>query len=287
MKAFNQFGWTTLLAAICFLMFAGCDNTIDPIADEGKDTFAIYGYLDMRSTTQKVRVELLRPTVLSGPLSVEGFQVSSIDLSDGTYQIWKDSSVVLDNGMVGNLFVSDFEPQLGHIYTLLVSRNGVTGAEAIIELPKQPVVSVDPSVGDSLDLSQKIALLGVTEKPTAVYLLYEVIPPDDTGVKVIRVPYGDPGAASTRGWEFDANLTSDRYIIMNSLGLNIKTKGVIVRRVSMEMTLFSKEWGSIRKETNLKRAHGFLASVGLFEHTWKLDTETLGKMGFLNGQVPN
>lgn len=287
MKAFNQIVQTALLATISLLTLAGCENTIDPIADEGKDTFAIYGYLDMRSSLQKVRVELLRPTVLSEPLSVDGFQVSSIDQNDGTYQIWKDSMVVLDNGGVGNLFVSEFQPQLGHIYSLIVSRNGVTGAEAIVELPKRPEVSVEPSVGDSLDLSQRIALLGVTEKPTAVYLLYEVIPPDDSRVKVIRVPYGDPGAASARGWEFDVNLTSDRFIILDGLGLDIKTKGIIVRRVSMQMTLFSKEWASIGKETNLKRAHGFLASVGVSEHTWLLDTVTLGKMGFLNGQVPN
>ncbi|MDA1028077.1 MAG: hypothetical protein O3B41_03370 [Bacteroidetes bacterium] len=287
MKAFHHIARTTMLATISLLTFAGCENTIDPIADEGKDTFAIYGYLDMRSSLQKVRVELLRPTVLSEPLSVDGYQVSSIDQNDGTFQIWKDSMVVLSNGGVGNLFVSKFQPQLGHVYSLIVSRNGVTGAEAIVELPKQPEVFVEPSVGDSLDLSQRIALLGATDKPTAVYLLYEVIPPDDSGVKVIRVAYGDPGAASARGWEFDVNLTSDRYVIMNGLGLNIKTKGVIVRRVSMEMTLFSKEWGSIGKETNLKRAHGFLASVGVFEHTWQLDSVTLGKMGFLNGQIPN
>ncbi len=274
-------------AAAALITLLGCENAIDPIADEGQDIYAIYGYLDMRTSLQKVRVDLLRPTILSDPLSLEGVQVTTIDRNDGTFEVWRDSSVVLDDGSQGHLFVAEFRPTLGHVYSLLVSRHGAPGAEAVSELPLRPEVIVDSPVGDSLNVSQHFTLLGVTQKPTAVYVRYEVGPPDDSGVQVIRVAYGDPGSATARGWEFDIDLSTDRYIIMNGLDLNINTKGVTVRRVSMEMTLFSKEWTSKEIDGNLDRAHGFFASVGVFEFAWLLDSDTLNKLGLLNGQVPN
>lgn len=278
----------TIIFALSFiLLWSGCENSIDPIADEGENAFAVFGYLDMRVPTQKVRVELLRPTILSDPISLEGVQVSTIDRNNGTFQIWRDSSVVLDDGSAGVVYVAQFRPELGHTYSLLISRNDKLVAEAIAELPIKPAVTVATAVGDSLNVTQHLTFLELTDQPVALFVLYEVIPPDDSGVDLVRVGYGNPRMATVGGWEFDIDLSTDRFAILNALGLNVGTKDVKLKKVSMEMTLFSKEWSQPEKGDNLEHLIGFFASVGVFEHSWTLNSETVTKMGFVDAQQGN
>ena len=272
----------------CFVVLAiagtGCDNTIDPLVESDFEAFAIHGYLDMRTSSQVVRVESLRATILAEPVSLEGVQVSSIELETGIHKIWRDSTVVLDSGSEGIVYVAHFRPTLGRSYRLIVSRGGSPGAEAIAQLPTQPSILVNSPVGDSLNMKQRIVLQGMTEEPNQVFMRYVVVPADDSGERTIRIAYGKPGAASVNGWEFDVDLATDRYIILNQLGLTITTNTVTVRGVSLEMTVFSDEWKDPDNEANLIQAHGFFGSVGVLEQGWLLDTNSLNTLGFIDGQ---
>ena len=287
MKRSHRHHTGVFIAFLFSVLFFGCDNTIEPIDDSGSEAFAIHGYLDMRIARQVVRIEALRPNVLSPPVSLEDVQVSTIESESGLFQIWKDSTVTLNSGEPGTVYAANFRPELGRTYRLIVSRNGATGSEAVAKLPAKPPILVNPPDGDSLNIKQRIVLQGMTEKPNQIKLSYVVVPPDDSGEQTISVAYGQPGVATSSGWEFEVDLVRDRIIILNQLGLSVTTKNVEFRNVSMEMSVFSDEWNEPQKEANLDNAHGFFGSVGVFEHGWFIDSGFLNTLGFVDGQKRN
>ncbi|NQV72924.1 hypothetical protein HQ496_07365 [bacterium] len=287
MRKIHRHHTGVLITFLFSVLLLGCDNTIEPIDDSGSEAFAIHGYLDMRVARQVVRIEALRPNVLSNPISLEDVQVSTIESESGLFQIWKDSTVILNSGEPGFVFAANFRPELGRTYRLIVSRNGESGSEAIAKLPAKPPTFVNPPVGDSLNIKQRIVLQGMTEKPIQITLSYVVVPADDSGERTIRIAYGQPGVATSSGWEFDVDLVTDRIIILNQLGLNVTVKDVEFRSVSFEMTVFSDEWKEPQKEANLDNAHGFFGSVGVFEHAWFIDSGFLNTLGFVDGQKRN
>ena len=287
MRTCHKHTTSILFAFLGSMILFGCDNTIEPIHESGSEAFAIHGYLDMRNSRQVVRIEALRPNVLSPPVSLEDVQVSSIESESGTFHIWNDSTVALTSGEPGTVYAANFRPELGKTYRLIVSRNGAIGSEAVAKLPAKPPIIVNPPVGDSLNIKQRIVLQGMTEKPNQISLRYVVVPADDTGERTIRIGYGQPGTATSEGWEFEVDLVTDRIIILNQLGLNATAKNVELRGVSLEMTVFSDEWKEPQKEANLDNAHGFFGSVGVFEHAWFIDSGLLKTLGFVDGQKRN
>ena len=269
------------------LSVTACENSVDPIHETGFEAFAIHGYLDMRTSRQEVRIESLRPTVLAEPISMDGVQVSTIESETGLFHIWSDSTVVLDTGEPATVYAADFTPELGKTYRLIVSRNGENGAEAVAKVPSKPNVFTHTPVGNTLTMKQHIVLQGMKDPPDRVHISYVVLPSDDSGEQTVRIAYGQPGAATAEGWEFDVDLARDRNIILNQLSLNIPTHTVTIRNVSFEMTVYSEEWKEPQKEANLDHAHGFFGSVGVVKHPWIIDTTSLNTLGFIDGQKRN
>lgn len=276
-----------LFCLVPLVLFQACDNTIEPFVESGSTNFALHGFLDMRTDQQIVRLEGLRPNILSEPVSLEGVEVSTIDHTDGTVVIWRDSIITLDNGTLGTAFVASFRPNMGHEYSFNVGRNGVTESRATTQVPAPPVLLPAAPVGESENMKQHLVLIGLKDQPTKVHVLYEVSPPNENERQVISVAYGDPGFLSNAGWELEISLGIDRFIILNTLGLDIATQDVRLHNVEMRATLFSEEWQTQGSEFNLENAHGFFGSVGVFDGGWDIDSSAVRTLGFIDNQQRN
>ena len=274
-----------LVLAVVFL--PGCDNTIEPLLEDDSINFAVYGYLDMRESRQIVRVEALRETILQGSGLPEGIEVSTIDESDQTFQFWRDSLITLDDGTLGAAFVADFTPELGHTYSLLITRNGVTESRATTSLPIEVPVSTTPPAGNGFNYVQRLVLSGLTDQPENVYMDYLVSPPFDGPPETVSVAYGNPGFETQNGWELDINLAVDKAIIQNHFGIDDDDGNIILHRASMRSTLLSEEWRFPAAEANLESAHGFFGSVGVLDYRLVLDPTTIATLSYTDNQSNN
>lgn len=276
-----------LVLAWLFILFSACDNTIEPLVESENETFAIHGFLDMRTDHQMLRVEALRPNILADPVSLGGVEVIATDHTSNGIHIWRDSLITLDDGSPGVVFIADFTPKAGHSYTLQISRNGAPSAHATTTIPTVQMVRVNEAKGDSLTLKQKIVLIGISDAPFDVFLNYSISPPGESAGRTLSLAYGDPGFSSDDGWEFYVDLATDRFILLNLLGLDSSAHGVSFRGVTFSLTLFSQEWKRISLGENLVNAHGFFGSVGVFEHEWVLDSSIIQILGFVDEQNRN
>lgn len=272
----------------CFIgVGTGCDNTVEPIADRGEDRFAIYGFLDMRSTYQQVRVEILRETILSEAEDLSGISLFSVDQQTGQSQTWRDSTVVLTDGTEGSVFVSNFKPEIGHTYSLTIRGEGQILAEAIAKIPDAPSVVFGAPVGNAQDVYQQVTILNRFDEPLNIFVTYVVVPGDDSGERTIRVPYGQPGDKSELGWEFNVSLALDKFVLLNELNINTAAFDVGIRSATVEMSFLSPEWKDKTSGVNLSNAKGFFGSIGLMQQTWVVDANTLSLLGFSDQQIKN
>ena len=86
--------YTAVLTAAVVLI--ACGNTIDPFVDSDAHAFAVFGYLDMASDTQQVRVTRIRPPDAADP-ETDSPDVVSVNLDTGETVAWTDSLVTLDD----------------------------------------------------------------------------------------------------------------------------------------------------------------------------------------------
>jgi hypothetical protein len=280
MKTLSISGWLLVVG----LFLAGCDNTIEPLSDEGDSMFAINGYLDMRASLQQIRIEALRPTILSEVPSLEGVEVYTLDHSTGSLVEWRDSTVIISGEAQHGLFVANFVPRLGHFYQFMIDRNDERVADGSVQMPSAPEVFVSEAVGDSVYFRQNMVLSGIHAKPLQVFVRYVVSTEGMEGTPTIRVAYGEPGRQTSDGWTLDIDLAGDRAVILHRLDRVGQEREVIIHGVSIEMAVLSEEWNSPDSEANLINAHGFLGAVGVFEHSWRLSPDTIGLLGMQDGQ---
>lgn len=60
-----------LLTLTALLLWAGCEHSFDPILENDRYFFSIYGYLDATADTQQVRVMPIRDQLYAGPDSID------------------------------------------------------------------------------------------------------------------------------------------------------------------------------------------------------------------------
>jgi hypothetical protein len=266
---------------------SACDNTIEPLVEDGGSSYAIHGFLDMRSERQVIRVESLRATVLADTEGLTGVEVVTSDLMTGQFNVWSDSLVTLDDGSEGVLYYADFKPIAGHEYRVQVGREGEIKASATTLVPSSPSFYIDPTRGDTLNLKQQVYLVNVQDQPKQLTMQYTVIDVGSESPQTIPISYGESGSQIQDGWTFDVQLSIDRFIVMRILNRDTDEQNVRLRRVSFSLTIESSEWTNQLTSTNLENAHGFFGSVGYYEYFWQLDEQSLGVMGFLDDQNQN
>lgn len=110
------------LLTACFLVaLSGCDESFQPLRENERHSFSIYGYLDASADTQWVRVTPVREQ-LEQPTSKPEMEVTLNRLQDGDTIVMNDSLLLFPDGfhVLNAWSATDIEP--GQTYRLLAER---------------------------------------------------------------------------------------------------------------------------------------------------------------------
>ena len=265
------------------LLLTACDNTVEPVVEDAEVRYAVYGFLDMRTHHQVIRVEALRPTILTEGDELDGVQVTVVEEGTGTRHLFRDSTGVAADGSPVSLFVADFVPTPGRNYRLQVGRPNESPTVATTQVPEVPILQFGLTTGTADDLSQVLYLISVNGAPEAVTLFYTVLVPGEDDPVTIPINYGRLVQSPVSDLNFPVEYFSDRYIIMNTLRLDADTPGVRLQKIEMSLDLPSVEWTRVQPD-NIQRGHGFFGSVGRYRYTWQLDRPSVEILGWIDGQ---
>lgn len=86
----THFKFFLFLIVCCLLIFSNCDDSFQPLQENDKYHFSIYGYLDAASDTQWVRVGTVRPSIDESP-DPTGIRVTLKGLQSGNTTVMNDS----------------------------------------------------------------------------------------------------------------------------------------------------------------------------------------------------
>jgi len=265
------------------LWLGGCDNTITPLADEADAFFAVHGFLDAGADTQFVRVEALRPFIMSTADTLDA-AVKTTHLETGTEVTWRDSLVTLDDGAQGHLFFAVFAVEAPGTYRLDVMRRDGRGTRAVTRLPDPPHLSVAAPQGDTLQLSQAVTISGLPDPPLNFAMLYRVLSPASTEVDTFSIRYGNNSQPGPQGWQLDIFLKRDQRTILQFLKRPLSDTSVSLRGLGLEVQAPSVEWRDPTGAVNIEQGIGFFGAIGRYVLPWTLPPETVSTMGFVDGQ---
>ncbi|MEM1270564.1 MAG: DUF4249 family protein [Bacteroidota bacterium] len=266
-----------LLAAsmLAASLLAACDNTIEPIVD-GETYFVINGFLDANADTQFVRV-----SAALGDINDQTGRTEADVRTTGPQgeTVWRDSLVVLDDGSAGTLFWAPFRPEAGSTYRLEVS--GSAGASvAETTLPTQPPIGAEPP--DSLEFInwvQDVYLEGIERLPAEAVVTYRtalVRQRDTTRFEdVLRYAGGTLDAGR---WSLRIRLSSDLF--------RDRGQGTyLFEEAQLSVRLVSSDWNlNADRLNNVENGVGFLGSAATFTQTWRIPTDMLNTLGYLDEQ---
>jgi len=210
--------------------------------------------------------------------------VKTLDLTSGTEEIWKDSTVVLDSGESGTVYVARFRPEESHIYDFIVQRPGYEPAKARTVVPAEPDIFAEEPVGVLIQLGQQVWLNGVHRTPGSLVIKYDVYVPETELVETISISYDGRGNATSNGWQFDVFLYRDHQAVNFQLNRLITAPPLGLRRIAVVTSIKSDEWYEQFDPANLTLARGFVGSVGRFDISWLLSTAAVERMGFTDQQ---
>lgn len=131
-----------------FLFLGGCDNTLDPISDEG--AFTIHGALNASTERQFIRVRDLNSPLTAKTTRKLDATVRVENLETGAITSFQDS-VVAFGGVYTHNFWADLDVQPNTEYRVVVDRSDGASSEAAMTTP--PVVEVNrrPTEGHCLN----------------------------------------------------------------------------------------------------------------------------------------
>jgi len=272
-----------LVAAIAI---AGCDGTgVDPFLSSDR-YYSIYGSLDMRLSTQFLRVvpiDTLFGVDDNAPIDAV---VRSIDLNNSEMETWRDSLITFPNGLHGHVFFSNLRIKPGHKYRVEVLRSdgAVTWVETTI--PLEPTAELGPPVVTSppeapLPMgTQTVFWRGLTEEPHRVDLYYRYRSVPGNPFIDVRVPYSTKSTNedTSEGWEITVNYSVDRAVLNDEIGgLGLRLAGV-----AMQVIVLADDWvppGGVWDPeilsqpgvfSNVNNGFGFVGSAGRFSVEWIL-----------------
>lgn len=268
---------------LAVLLLTACENTVEPVVEDAEVRYAVYGFLDMRTERQVIRVESLRPTILSEGTVLDEVEVTAIEEGTGMRTTFRDSTATAADGSPVSLFVADFKPLPGRAYRLEVARPGELPTVARTRIPDTPVLQFGQTSGTVADLAQTLYLVGINGAPEAATVYYTVVAPTVEDPVTIPVNYGRLSTTPVSDLTFPVNYYLDRFIVMNALQLNLDVPGVRFLKLEMSFDLPSAEWGSVEPR-NIERGHGFFASVGRYRYSWLLDRQSVETLGWIDEQ---
>lgn len=278
----NRFRIIALFLALSTL--AACDNVVEPVSEDVQSRYVVYGVLDMRSERQVLRIEALRPTILSAEDDLDNVRVVLSDTETGQRVEFRDSLAARSDGEPIHLFVADIVPESGRTYRLDIARPGEPGTVATTTVPDSPVLHRDAAMGDENTLSQTLYVVGVNAAPENVTVSYTVALPGGEEEVTVPVSYGRLTDSAVADLVFPVKYYADRFVVMNMLGLDVDDTGIRLRRVEVQVDIPSLEWRQALPN-NITRGHGFFASVGRYSFSWRLDAASVSTLGWIDEQA--
>ncbi len=259
---------SSMLALVCGLLLAGCANEVNPLSDESGGLFAVHGFVTMLDDTQQLRVERLRPSILSTAHDASTARVRTIHEPTGEVVEWRVAQAQPE-GLTGTLFEADFRPVLG-TYRLEVS--DPSRPDGPVLTARTTVPDVPPVVVGSADIHQAgislpLTLPGVQVQPEHLSMVYRVRVPGSQDIQDVEINYGKTGTAVDAGWRFTVFLNSDRQWVLNLLGVSAPQGKLSLSGIAVQSTILSAEWSG-SAEGNIQDGHGFFGSVSRVTLMW-------------------
>ncbi|MEX0822607.1 MAG: hypothetical protein WD021_10705 [Rhodothermales bacterium] len=279
------------LLALAFL--TACDNTIDPVVDDGTHAFAITGYLDMGADTQFVRIAALRQPEPSASTPVPRSVVTT-RLSTHEIVVWQEASASAgDVSSAGGIpstgeaasrrdhvFFAPFRPAAGASYVIEIRDSGTGALKGFTSVPDAPAIEIDAPRVFGGDVSQRLAFDGIAEpaRVRAAYNLHVGSPQRGARVEVDYDArfYSSAGNRVEIFVPYDLDFERVRQEVMDRFG----GPPIILERMELTVRALSREWLSPATATNIENGEGFFASVGEFTASWSIADSTAERIGF-------
>lgn len=257
-----------VLVALFSVFLVGCANDVSPLSEDSGSLFAVHGFLTMREDTQQLRVERLRPSILSPASDASFAVVRTIHVPTGETVEWFVAAEQPE-GLNGTIFEADFRPVLGE-YRLEVS--DPSRPDAPVLTARTTVPTVPPVFVGSADIhpggiTLPLTLPGVQVQPEHLSMVYTVRAPGSDQRQDVEINYGKTGSAVDGGWRFTVFLNSDRQWVLNLLGVDEPSGKLSLSGVAVQSTILSEEWGS-PTAANIQDGHGFFGSVSRVTLMW-------------------
>ena len=239
------------LLAFCGLLYAGCDQSIDPIVGEERP-YTLWGFLDANADTQRVRVFSVEERLgvdRSGPIDAV---VSSVNLTTGETRQWTGRQIMFSDSSVGHVFEAAFRARHEEQYRLEVKRSDGVMSTATVTIP--PSVTVE--LVDERNRSVVPAFIhGKPPNLVDVSVIYDAItlppanpwPPGSTTPEATRLPvavsYSGKEEPTADGWKYEINLREDFEEVQDVFELNCLTRDLIaLRRINFQFLAADEQW---------------------------------------------
>lgn len=256
------------LVTLAGLFSTGCANEVSPLSEQSGSLFAVHGYLTMLEDTQQLRVERLRPSILSTTSNASSAAVRTIHEPTGEVVAWR-AAETQPEGLTGTLFEADFRPRLG-TYRLEVSNPSrpdapvLTARTTVPDVPPVMIGSADIHPGG---IALPLTLPGVQVQPEHLSMVYRVRAPGSAEIQEVELNYGKTGSAVEAGWRFTVFLNSDRQWVLSLLGVDTPQGKLSLSGIAVQSTILSPEWSS-PSDDNIQDGHGFFGSVSRVTLMW-------------------
>ena len=162
-------------------LLAGCENSFEPLKENNRYNYSMYGILDFSADTQWVRVMPLRTTVLRGPVANDA-NVFMIRENDGQIIPLQDTLIKLaQNTYVWNFWTTDsIIPEYTYTIQAISPEQEVTSATANIPVDfNTPEISYDSTKKRCLvDIKGEVDNLVVAEITFTFRIRYGEEPSD-------------------------------------------------------------------------------------------------------------
>ena len=164
-----------LLAAACA---GGCDDTVQPLQEDGDAIFSMFGYLDLEADTQWVRVMPVRETLFLGPEPIDAV-VTLEHMGSGRIVTLNDSLFAFPGGPLdGVAYAHNFwttEPlEAEASYRLTSARSDGASSTAVVVMPPELEILLLDYGGNRRPGPPLVQLLVRAERVLFVEILYTV-----------------------------------------------------------------------------------------------------------------
>ncbi len=130
-------GWSLVTACLFLIMLmflSGCEDTFEPLQDNDRYHFSIYGYLDATADTNWVRVMPVRDAIYAGPEPVDAV-VTLKHLETGSISVMNDSLFQFGSDVHARNFWTTKTLIPGDSYRLTAENSSGQSSSATITLP--------------------------------------------------------------------------------------------------------------------------------------------------------